>query len=80
MNNAGLGLANAILNTRVRRYKMRQMMMPDATGRGKMIEMEGNVVRRVEGIDELIPEDYPLERRRYEGTTLLEIKKRLKAK
>ena len=43
-----------------------------------MIEMEGNVVRRVEGIDELIPEDYPLERRIYERTTLPEIKKRLK--
>ena len=43
-----------------------------------MIEMEGNVIRRVEGIDELIPEDYPLERRSYERTTLPEIKKRLK--
>jgi len=42
-----------------------------------MLEMEGNVVRRVEGIDELIPEDYPLQRRMYEGTTLLEIRKRL---
>ena len=52
-------------------------MMPDATGGGKMMEMEGNVVRRVEGIDELIPEDYPFEKRRYEGTTLPEIKKRL---
>jgi len=51
--------------------------MPDATGGGKMMEMEGNVVRRVEGIDELIPEDYPFEKRRYEGTTLPEIKKRL---
>jgi ribonuclease HI len=54
------------------------MMMPDALGGGKMLEREGNVVRRVEGIDELIPEDYPLERRMYEGTTLPEIKKRLK--
>jgi hypothetical protein len=54
------------------------MMMPDATGGGRMLETEGNVVRRVEGIDELIPEDYPLERRVYEGTTLLEVKKRLK--
>jgi len=78
MNDAGLRPANAILNNRVRRYKMRQMIMPDATGGGKMLEMEGNVVRRVEGIDELIPEDYPFERRRYEGTTLLEIRKRLK--
>jgi len=78
MNDAGLRPANAILNNRVRHYKMRQMMMPDATGRGKMIEMKGNVVPRVEGIDELIPEDYPLERRRYEGTTLPEVKKRLR--
>jgi len=78
MNDAGLRPANAILNNRVRRYKMRQMMMPDATGGGRMIEMEGNVVRGVEGIDELIPEDYPLERRSYERTTLPEIKKRLK--
>jgi len=31
----------------------------------------------VEGIDELIPEDYPFEKRRYQGTTLLEIRKRL---
>ena len=80
MNDAGLRPANAILNTRVRWYKMRQMMMPDATGGGRRIEMEGNVVRRVEGIDELIPEDYPLERRSYERTTLPEIKKRLQGK
>jgi len=77
MNDAGLRPAKAILNIRVRRYKMRQMMMSDALGRGRMIEMEGNVVRRVEGIDELIPEDYPIEKRRYEGTTLPEIRKRL---
>jgi hypothetical protein len=70
MNEAGLRPANAILNNRVRRYKMRQMMMPDALGGGRMLEMEGNVVHRVEGIDELIPEDYPLEWRRYEGTTI----------
>jgi ribonuclease HI len=54
------------------------MMMPDASGGGRMLEMEGNVVHRVEGIDELILEDYPLEWRRYEGTTLPEVKKRLK--
>jgi hypothetical protein len=78
MNEAGLRPANAILNNRVRRYKMRQMMMPDATGGGKMIETQDGVVRRVEGIDELIPEDYPLERRSYEWTTLSEDKKRLK--
>jgi hypothetical protein len=78
MNEAGLRPANVILNNRVRRYKMRQIMMPDALGGGIMLEMEGNVVHRVEGIDELIPEDYPLEWSRYEGTTLLEVKKRLK--
>jgi len=78
MNDAGLRPAKSILNNRVRRYKMRQMMMPDALGGGRMIETEGNVVRRVEGIDELIPEDYPLERRFYEGTTLPEVEKRLK--
>jgi len=78
MNEAGLRPAKAILDNRLRRYKMRQMMMPDATGGGKMLEMEDNVVRRVEGIDELIPEDYPLERRFYEGTTLPEVRKRLK--
>jgi len=77
MNDAGLRPANAILNNRVRQYKMRQMMMPNAKGGGRMIERERNVVQRVEGIDELIPEDYPLERRRYEGTTLPEIKKGL---
>ena len=32
----------------------------------------------MEGIDELIPADYPFEKRRYEGTTFPEIKKRLK--
>jgi len=78
MNDAGLRPANAVLNNRVRPYKMRQMMMPNAIGGGKIMEMEGNVVRRVEGIDELILENYPLKRRRYEGTTLPEIKKRLK--
>jgi hypothetical protein len=78
MNDAGLRPANAILDNRIRRYKMRQMMMPDASGGGRMLEMEGNVVHRVEGIDELILEDYPLEWRRYEGTTLPEVKKRLK--
>jgi hypothetical protein len=35
---------------------------------------------RVEGIDELIPEDYPFEPRMYEGTTLPQIKKRLKGR
>ena len=79
MNDAGHGAATAILNNRVRRYRTRQMMLPDATGRGKMIKMEGNVVQRVEGIDELILEEF-LERRQYERTTLLTDKKVLKAK
>jgi hypothetical protein len=78
MNDAGLRPAKAILNNRVRRYKMRQMMMPDASGGGKMIETQDSVVLRVEGIDKLIPEDYPLERRSYEWTTLPEDRKRLK--
>jgi len=34
----------------------------------------------VEGIDELIPEDKPFERRSYEWTTLLTEKRRLKGK
>jgi len=62
---AGLRTAKVILNNRVRRYKMRQMMMPNATGSGRMLDMEGNVIRRMEGIDELILENYPLERRSY---------------
>jgi len=69
----------AILNNRVRLYKMRQMMMPDVTGGGRIIAMEGNVVRRVEGIDRLIPEEFH-ERKSYEWTTLPTIKKSLKGK
>jgi len=41
-------------------------MMPDAQGRGRMLEVRRNVLQRVEGIDELIPEDKPVERRSYE--------------
>jgi len=78
INDAELRPANAILHNCVRYYKIRQMMMPNAAGGGRMIEMEGNVVRRVEGIDELIPEDYPVKRRKYEVTMLPEMKKRLK--
>jgi len=44
-----------------------------------MIELEGNVVQRVEGIDELIPGEF-LKRRGYERTTLPEKKKSLKGK
>jgi len=80
LNDAGLRPAKAILNNRVRRYKMRQMMMPIALGGGRMIEMEGNVVRRVEGIDELIPEDYPFEKRRYEGLHYRKSERGCKAK
>jgi len=78
MNDAGLRLAKALLNNSVRRYKLRQMMMPDAQGGGKMLEVQRNVLQRVEGIDELIPEDKPFERRSYERTTLPKEKSRLK--
>jgi len=56
MNDAGLRPAKALLNNRVRRYKLRQMMMPDAQGGGRMLEVRRNVLQRVEGIDELIPD------------------------
>jgi len=78
MNDAGLRPAKALLNNRVRRYKLRQMMMPDAQGGGRMLEIWRNVLQRVEGIDELIPEDKPFERRSYERTTLPTEKRRLK--
>jgi len=70
MNDAGLRLAKALLNNRVRRYKLRQMMIPDTQGGGRMLEVQRNVLQRVEGIDELIPEDKPFERRSYERRTL----------
>jgi len=63
MNDAGLRPANALRNHRVRWYKLRQMMMPDDQGGGTMLEVRRNVLERVEGIDELIPEDKPFERR-----------------
>ena len=53
---------------------------PDAQGGGKMLEVQRNVVQRVEGIDELIPEDKPFERRCYERMTLLTEKRCLKGK
>jgi len=43
-----------------------------------MLEVRRNVLQRVEGIDELIPEDKPFERRSYESTTLLMEIRRLK--
>jgi hypothetical protein len=65
MNEARLQPANALLNNRVRQYKMTQMMMPNAKGAGKMLELRGSVLQRVEGIDELILEEFRA-RRGYE--------------
>jgi len=45
-----------------------------------MLEVRRNVLQRVEGIDELIPEDKPFERRSYERTTLPTEKRCLKGK
>jgi len=45
-----------------------------------MLEVWRNVLQRVEGINELIPEDKPLERRSYERTTLSTEQRRLKGK
>jgi len=78
MNDAGLRPAKALLNNWVRRYKLRQMMMPDAQGEGRLLEIRRNVLQRVEGIDKVIPEDKPFERRSYERTTLPMEKRRLK--
>jgi len=80
MNDVGLRLATALLNNRVRRYKLRQMMMPDAHGGGRMLETRGNVLHGVEGIDELIPEDKPFERRSYKRTTLPKERRSVKGK
>jgi len=80
MNDAGLRPAKALLNNRERRYKLRQMMMPNAQGGGRMLEVRRNVLQRVGGIDELIPEDKPFERRSYERTTLPTEKRCLKGK
>jgi len=63
MNDVGLRLAKALPNNRVRRYRLTQMMMPDAQGGGKMLDIRRNGLQGVEGIDELIPEDKPFERR-----------------
>jgi len=80
MNDVGLPPAKALLNYRVRHYKLRQMMMPDDQGGGRMLEVRRNVLQRVEGIDELIMEDKPFERRSYERTTLPTDKRRLNGK
>jgi len=45
-----------------------------------MLDIQRNVLQRVEGIDELIPEDKPFERRSYERTTLPKEKRSLKGK
>jgi len=80
MNDAGLRPAKALLNNRVRRYKLRQMMMTDDQGGGRMLEVRRNVLQGVEGIDELIPEDNPFKGRSYERTTLPKEKRCLKGK
>jgi len=79
MNDAGLRPAEPLLNNRLRRYKVRRMMMPDFKGGGRMLETRGSVCQRVEGIDELIPEECR-ERRIYETTTLPKFRKSLKGK
>jgi len=78
MNDVGLRPAKALLNNWVRRYKVRQMTMPDAQGGGKMLDIRRNVLQKVEGIDELIPEDEPFERRSYERMIISTEKRRLK--
>jgi len=79
MNDAGLRPAEPLLDNRLRRYKVRQMMMPDFKGGGRMLETRGSVCQRVEGIDELIPEEF-CERRIYETTTLPKSRNSLKGK
>jgi len=80
MNDVGLRLAKALPNDRVRWYKSRQKMMPEAQGGGRMVEVQRNVLQRVEGMDELILEDKPFERRSYERLTLPTAKRCLKGK
>jgi len=80
MNDAGLPPAVAFLNNCVGRCKLRQMMMPDAQGGGRMLDIQRNVSQGVEQIDELIPEDKPFERRSYKRTTLPTERRCLKAK
>jgi len=80
MNDAGLQLAKALFYNRVQRYKLRLMMIPDAQGGGRMLEVPSNVFQRVDGIDELIPEDKTFERRSYKRTTLSMERRSLKGK
>jgi len=62
-NDAALRLANALLDNHLRRYKLRQTMMPDAQGGERELKTRQGVLQRVEGIAQLIPET-PCERRR----------------
>jgi hypothetical protein len=55
------------------------MKMPDGDGGGRMLNLERGVLQRMEGIDELIPEEFR-ERRFYERTTLPKVKESLKGK
>jgi hypothetical protein len=55
------------------------MMMPDSTGGGRMLETRGNVLQKVEGMDELIPEEF-LERRSYERISSPNSRESLKGK
>jgi len=80
MNGVGLRRVMALLNDRVQQYQLRQMMMPSAQGRGRMLTVQMNVLRGVEGIEELIAEDKPFERRSYERMTLPTEKRCLKSK
>jgi len=80
MNDAGLRPAKAHLDNRVRWYKLGQMMMPHAQGGGRILEIRRNVLQRVEGIDELISEDKPFERRSYKRMTLPTERRPLKGK
>jgi len=79
MNDAGLRPAKAMLNNQVRNYKLRQMMIPDSTGGGSMSKTRRSVLQRVEGIDQLIPEEF-LKRRSYERTTLPNSREGLKGR
>jgi len=79
MNDGALRPATALLINRVRCSKLREMMMPDAQGGGKMIRQKGQYAHRVEGIDELITEEF-LKSRQYEYATLLESRQSLGGK
>jgi len=50
MNNAGLRLATALPNNWVRQYMLRQMMMPNGQGGGRMLDVRSNVLQGVGGL------------------------------